>query len=196
MGEFNTTTGINSFYRTAMERGFARDFQFRVTQMGRWLLTDEMLYLESATMPGRTINPIAVPYLGLNFQVPGAANYTNNNGWQVTFRCDETLQVRNFLENWSYNIFDDRTSKGANLPDNSADHLIELVAIDNLGNARKRIQMFGCWCATVGDIQYSLAGTGTLVKVTATIAYQYWRPVNSAFYPTAQPGDPRITSPD
>lgn len=192
---FNVTTGINSFYRTAMNRGFARDFQFRVTQMGDWLLTDEMLYLESASMPGRTINAIAVPYLGLNFQVPGAANYNSNGGWQVTFRCDETLQVRNFLENWSYSIFDDRTSKGANLPDNSNKNLVELVAIDNLGNARKKIQLFGAWCQQVGDIQYSLAGTGTVVKVVATIAYQYWRPINTAFYPTAQPGDAQINQP-
>ena len=196
MGEFNNTTGINSFYRTAISRGFARDFQFRVIQMGRWLLTDEMLYLETASMPGRTINSIQVPYLGLNFQVPGAANYNSNNGWQVTFRCDETLQVRNFLETWSYNIFDDRTSKGANLPSNSADHLVELVAIDNLGNARKRLQLFGAWCQQVGDLQYSLAGTGNIVKINATIAYQFWRPVDSAYYPPAQPGDPRIESAD
>ena len=194
MGDINTKYGIDSFYQNAINLGFARNFQFRVLRMGDWLSSPaDMLYITTASMPGRTINSIAVPYMGLNFQMPGAANYNSNAGWQVQFRCDERLNVRNILENWSFGIFDDRTSKGANIPNNTTSHSIDLVSIDNLGNPRKAISLIGAWCQTVGDLGYDLTGNGTIVTINCTIAYQYWRETERRnFYPPAQPGDPDI----
>lgn len=173
------TTGIRQFYQRAIRHGFARDFQFRVLRMGAWLSEapgeeSPLLYLSSATMPGRTVTPISVPYIGLNFQVPGAANYNSNNGWAVTFRCDETLKIRNLLEDWSRAIFDDATSTGSTIPDNSINNDVELVAIDNQGNARKTITLRGAWVTNVGDLSYNLGGTGAVVTCNATIAYQFW----------------------
>ena len=180
------TSGIRQFYDRAIKHGFARDFQFRVLRMGSWMSgdgdNDPLLYLSTATLPGRTVQPIAVPYIGLNFQVPGAANYNSNSGWAVTFRCDETLKIRNLLEDWSRAIFDDRTSTGSTIPDNSINNDVELVSIDNQGNARKTITLRGAWVSNVGDLTYNLGGTGAVVTCQATIAYQYWEETGPRSY--------------
>jgi len=174
MANYSEQFGIQKFYSQAINRGFARDYQFRVLSMGDWLDASDILYLASGSIPGRTINSIAVPYIGLNFQVPGAANYNSNAGWRVSFRCDETLNIRNKLEDWSRSIFNDVTTKGTTIPDDTNDNNIQLVAIDNLGNERKKITLKGAWVQTVGDLTYSLGGTGAVVTCDAIIAYQFW----------------------
>lgn len=191
MSELSNTFGIDSFYQNAVGRGFARDFQFRVLRLGNWISDPgDLLYITTATMPGRLVNAVAVPYMGLNFQVPGTANYGQNAAWPVTFRCDESLNIRNILENWSYGVFDDRTSQGSNIPSNDANHIVELVAIDNAGNPRKTISLIGAWCTTVGDVSYNLTGNGQVVTVQATLAYQYWRSSDTTEpQRPAQPGE-------
>lgn len=174
MANYSEQFGIQQFYSQAINRGFARDYQFRVLSMGNWLDEKDVLYLATGSMPGRTINSIAVPYIGLNFQVPGAANYNSNAGWRVTFRCDETLNIRNKLEDWSRSIFNDVTTKGTTIPDGTNANNIQLVAIDNLGNERKKITLRGAWVQTVGDLTYNLGGNGAVVTCDATIAYQFW----------------------
>lgn len=193
-----STLGIENFYQKAVQDGFARDYQFRVLQFGQWIADPtDSLYVTTATMPGRLVTAIAVPFMGLNFQVPGAANYKQNGGWSVTFRCDEKLKLRNLLETWSYSIFDDRSSKGSTIPNPSGAHDVTLLSLDNLGNPRKVIKLIGAFVTDTGDLSYNITGNGTVVTMAATLAYQYWRDqgVYSDETP-AQPGDPRINAQD
>ena len=72
---------ISDFYRVAQERDFSRDFQFRVLNIqnddGSVAITeDDLVYAKGGSIPGRTINVTDVPYMGLNFKVPGAATYS------------------------------------------------------------------------------------------------------------------------
>lgn len=176
MSDILNKYGIENFYDAAIGQGFARDHQFRVLSMGTWITGEsDLVYLTTTTLPGRTVNSVAVPYMGLNFQVPGTANYNQNAGWAVTFRCDESLNIRNLLENWNYGAFDDTSSKGANIPNRDAAHIMTLVSLDNAGSARKEISLIGAWCTNVGDVAYNLTGNGAVVTCNATIAYQYWR---------------------
>ena len=79
-----STLGIENFYQRAVQQGFARDYQFRVLRFGQWIPDpQESLYITTATMPGRTVTAVGVPFMGLNFQVPGAANYKSNSAWAV-----------------------------------------------------------------------------------------------------------------
>jgi len=190
--------GIENFYQKAVQQGFARDYQFRVLKFGNWIADpSDLLYITTATMPGRTITAIGVPFMGLNFQVPGAANYNSNAGWSVTFRCDETLKLRNLLEDWSYGIFNDITSKGSNIPNPSAVHEVDLLSLDNLGNPRKRIKLVGAFVTNTGDISYNITGNGAVVTMNATLAYQYWRNIGtSSTAAPAQPGDASVSAAD
>ena len=107
--------------------------------------------------------------------------------------CDERLKVRNVLESWSFGTFNDKTSKGANIPDDSTDHQIVLLSLDNLGNIVKCITLFGAWVVNIGDLSYDLTGNGQVVNIQTTLAYQYWRNNSVAnFVQPVQPGDPQI----
>ena len=77
---------IQNFYRIAADKDFSRDFLFRVTQMqlqGVPALSEEgdLVYVKTAQLPGRAVGNVAVPYMGLNLNVPGAVTYPGSEGY-------------------------------------------------------------------------------------------------------------------
>ena len=65
---------ISDFYRSVQQNDFARQFQFRVVQLANTNFNEsELIYVETANLPGRAINNVQVPFMGLNFNVPGTA---------------------------------------------------------------------------------------------------------------------------
>ena len=88
---------ISDFYRVAQERDFSRDFQFRVLNIqsadGSFTITeDDLVYAKGGSIPGRTISVAEVPYMGLNFKVPGGATYTGE--YSLTFYSDR-VDIKN-----------------------------------------------------------------------------------------------------
>lgn len=166
---------ISDFYRSAQQFDFARQFQFRVVQLANTNFGEEQLvYLETANLPGRTINNIQVPFMGLNFNVPGTATYPGSDAWAVTFRCDQAYNIRAVLENATFNTFDDGTSAGDyNIARNSS--VITLNLLDKGGGTARQYTLYGAYVASVGDIAYNLGDNGSIVTVPANLAYQYWR---------------------
>jgi hypothetical protein len=175
---------IQTFYKQAQSHDFARLFQFRVTQFPGTisLLNDkQLLYVETAALPGRTINNIQVPYMGLQFNVPGTASYPGSNAYNVTFRVDEDYDIRESLETATFGTFDDATSGGAyKTPDASSILQLELLskAIDETTSEPKAVRtykLFGAYVVAVADTAYDIKDTGTVSTCQATIAYQFWR---------------------
>ena len=70
---------IQDFYARATKSGFSRDFQLRVTSFnigGASLFLDEdLVFIKTATLPGKTISVQTAPFMGLTFNVPGAVSY-------------------------------------------------------------------------------------------------------------------------
>lgn len=166
---------ITDFYTAVQKNDFARQFQFRVAQLANTNFGEEQLvYLETASLPGRTINNIQVPFMGLNFNVPGTASYPGSEAYNVTFRCDQNYDIRATLENATFNTFDDAVSRGDfNIARNSSRIVLEL-----LGKNKKVVReytLYGAYVVSVGDIAYNLGDNGAIVTVPATLAYQYWR---------------------
>lgn len=198
MSELLTQSGVQKFYDKAINTGFARDFQFRVQQlMGMSLEGDNshLLYLNSASLPGRTVSVVNVPYLGLDFRVPGVAQYSNSSGWRVQFKCDESLQLVNYLTELNAAAYNDKTSMGSNLPNRDLINQVKLVSINGRGKAVRTVILYGAWLTSLGDITYSLTGTGSVVTVDATIAYQYWRIENPYSADLSRPAQPIDMSP-
>lgn len=162
---------IQNFYAAAQAQEFARDFQFRVRTLGPFVDND-LLYVTTTTLPGKEINNQPVPFMGLNFNVPGSVSYTGSDAWDVVFRCDEGLNIRNKLENWIKEIFDDQTSTGKyGVP-------TEQATMDLLGkdlNPIRRYNFIGIYPKTLGPIDYDMTGNGAPRTFTATFAYQFWR---------------------
>ena len=87
MPDVNQT--ITDFYRVSQERDFQRDFQFRVLniQGGDGTSTefseDDLVYIRTATLPGKSIQNKTVPYMGLQFNIPGSSRYDNSAALSV-----------------------------------------------------------------------------------------------------------------
>jgi hypothetical protein len=165
---------ISDFYRSVQDFDFARQFQFRLLTLGNTNFTeDQLVYLETATLPGRTIVNQVVPFMGLDFNVPGAAKYPNSNAWSVNFRCDQSYNIRSVLENATLNTFNDASSTG----DYNIARPGSVITIQLLNKSQSPVRQYtlvGAYVVSVGEINYDLGDSGTIVKVPATLAYQYW----------------------
>ncbi len=163
--------GIQEFYNAAKQKEFARNFQFSVRTLGPFSEQD-LLYIESTTLPGKTIQNQQVPYFGLDFNVPGTVKYDNSDAWTVTFRCDEGINIRNKMENYIKEVWDDETSTGLyGVP-------VEEATFDLLGkdlNPVRRYTFVGLSPISIGNLSYSVADTGTILTVEATFSYHYYR---------------------
>ena len=169
--------GIASFYRVAAARDFSRDFQLRVMDiqyLGNPILTqDDLVYARTASLPDRQISVQDIPYLGLNFNVPGSVTYPGNKEYKIEFYSDEELTIRTRLYNWNLAIFNDATSNG-NYSINPSSK-ITLALLDMTGNITQQFILHGVYAVNVGTVEYNMAeGTGKVVTLPATFAYQFW----------------------
>ena len=168
---------IDSFYQVARNRDFSRNFAFRVTTVKdrgvQVVGPDDLVYITAATLPGRTIQAIPLPYMGLDFQLPGSAKYTNAAGWSVTFRADGSNIIRSLFERWTFLLFDDATSAGTyRMYDDST---ITLQQVDqDLNPLPEEYKLHGVFPTTVGDLSYDMTGNGDPVNLDITFAYQFW----------------------
>lgn len=175
---------ISTFYRVAQERDFARQFQFRLVQLANTNFGEnEFVYLETASLPGREITNVQVPFMGLDFNVPGTAKYTGSDGYSVVFRCDQSYDIRAALEAATFNTFDDSTSTGDyNIARNSSVITMNLLGKD-LSTVRQ-YTLYGAYVKSIGASNYNLGDSGAIVTVEATLAYQYWRVTSTDNSPT------------
>jgi len=172
---------IQDFYRVAQTREFARDYNFRVLSINTGGVSDitfddnDLVYVKTATLPERAITNIPVPYMGLNFNVPGNAVYPGSDAYTLTFYADSKSQIRQKFEQWSQAVFNDGTSTGNYFaPKQTA--VIDLVQLDNQMNRVAQYQLVGVSVRSVGPMTFNISeGTGNTVEFTATISYHYWR---------------------
>lgn len=171
------TTGIENFYNAASINDFARQNLFRVVALGGTRFTvNELMYVTTTTLPGRAINNIQVPFMGLQFNVPGTANYPNSNAWNITFRVPQSLSVRRKFEDWTKLVFDDATSTGAyNIPSKDVSNQVILTLINKDGNPLRTYTFFGAYCVSLGELTLDVTTAGDILNQQATLAYQYWR---------------------
>jgi len=162
---------IQDFYAAVQEKEFARNFQFKVRTLGPFTEKD-LLYVESTTLPGKTIQSQTVPFFGLDFNVPGTVKYDNSSAWTVNFRVDEGANIRQKMENYVKEIWDDETSTGKyGVP-------VEQATFDLLGKdlqPLRRYTFVGLYPVTVGELSYNVTDAGTILTMPAIFAYQYYR---------------------
>jgi hypothetical protein len=175
---------ISDFYRSVQQKDFARQFQFRLVQLANTNFgEDTLIYVETATLPGRAITNVQVPFMGLQFNVPGTATYPGSESYAVTFRCDQDYNIRAALENATFNTFDDGTSTGDfNIARNSS--VITMNLLNKAGGTVRQYTLYGAYVVSVGDLSYNLGDSGTIQTVPTTLAYQYWRVTTTGSSPT------------
>ncbi len=169
---------IQNFYRTAADKDFSRDFLFRVTQMQLQgvpaLEEGDLVYVKTASLPGRDITNVAVPYMGLNLNIPGTVVYPGSAEYALSFYLDADSNLRNYFETASRSLFDDQTSTGEyGTPDD--DFFIQLAQLDKDLEPIAEYKLVGASLRSVNNIQYNIAGgTGTTVAIDATVSYHFY----------------------
>jgi hypothetical protein len=177
---------IQNFYTQAAGRDFARVFQFRLFSFANIDFgTDHFVYVETASLPGRQINNVQVPYMGLQFNIPGTASYPGSAGYAVTFRCDAAYDIRSAIEAATFNTFDEAVSTGQYSTPSSANTLILQLLDKNLGVART-YTLYGAYVVSLADTAYDIKDGGAIQTIQATLAYQFWR--TTAAQTTKYPG--------
>lgn len=174
---------IQQFYKTAKNRDFSRDFLLRVTNMSvaglPSITEDDLVYVKAASLPGRTINNVAVPYMGLNFNVPGSVLYEGSEAYNLSFYMDDPGQssadLRSRFEIASRNLFDDLTSSGLyQVPGNESSLTLTLLN-KNLGDTGKFYRLIGVSLRKIEPIEYKIAeGKGETLEMKVSLAYHYY----------------------
>lgn len=184
---------ISNFYSAAVANDFARTFQFRVDQMSfgpqgagtnkrinfQYDTNGETLYVETAALPGRVVNNIPVPFMGLSFNVPGTASFPGSSNYPVVFRCDQRYAIRATLEQSLVDTFNiSQTAGNYNTPDATNFLTMTLfgkVAGQTAPQAIRTYTLVGVYLVGLADTQYDVKDTGNVALINATLAYQYWR---------------------
>ena len=177
-------TTIQNFFSKAQQAQFSRDFLFRVNSVQLTGPTPgstiefggdrELIYATSATLPGRAIENKVVSYMGLDFNLPGRATYTNSAGYSIDFYADANNSLRGKFESASRAVFDDATSTGEYGMPGTGD-VITLDLLDKQLATKKQIKLIGASIRDIGDLSYNIAdGTGEVVSFPVTFAYHYY----------------------
>lgn len=167
---------ITDYFRVMQERDFLRNHQYRITGFiyeGFILGQDSLVYLKTAEVPTRTVNSVPVPFMGLNFSVPGTAQYGGT--MDMTFYCDQPQIIRSFFEAISFATFDDRQSGGTYTV--SDQNRLTFVTYDNVSpeSVTTQYTLIGIYPTSVGALSMDTTGQGDVINFTAQIAYQFWQ---------------------
>ena len=166
--------GIQDFYNVSQQREFARDFQFKLLTLGP-LTEDDLIYVRTATLPGKSITNNVVKYMGLDLNVPGTTVYDGSAAWTVKFLCDEAHNVRSKLNAWATEIFDIETSTGKyGVPTEMA----SLALLDKSLSPIRKYNLVGTYVQKIGEIPYTIEGAGKPQEFDVTLSYQFWREVS------------------
>lgn len=171
---------IQDFYTQAQAKDFARKNLFRVLNIDFGDGSDvsigeeDLVYVTTATLPGKTIQDVTIPYMGLDFHVPGTVKYTGSEGYSLTFRADESYNLYDKFQQVINDTFNDEDSTG-NYFTPKASSVIDLVQLDKELNRVSQYQLVGCSIRSVGDLSYDVTATGEVQTFTVTVAYHYYR---------------------
>ena len=169
--------GIRDFYKQATTRGLARDFQFRVVTFkvnGIEIGPSDLVFLKTASLPGKSINTTAAPFMGLDFQIPGTVKFDGNAGWPVKFYCSQDYRLRTLLEVSVQDTFSERSSLGNMEPRDLDFNIIKLSLVDDIMREIKTYTLHGAFINKIDETGYDMTGSGKIQEVGASIAYQYW----------------------
>ena len=182
-----TSQTIQNFYRVVTERDFSRKFNFRVININagdsssQVYNEDDLVYVRTASLPAREITEVTVPFMGLDFHIPGSAKYPGSEAYSLEFYCDQKSNLRQKFEDWSRDVFDDITSTG-NYFAAKQTAVIDLVQLDNQLERVAQYHLVGVSPRNVGPLEYDITNGGEFVTFTVTLAYQYFRRTFESYY--------------
>lgn len=171
---------IQDFYTQAQAKDFSRNNLFRVLNInfGAGSSTvigeSDLVYCRTASLPGKQINNLQAPYMGLNFNVPGVVTYPGSESYVLNFYCDEAHTLRNKFLRVVDDTFNDATSTG-NYFTPKASAVLDMVQLNKQLERVSQYQLVGVSIREVGALENDMTATGEIQNFNVTVAYHYWR---------------------
>ena len=171
---------IQDFYTQAQTRDFARTNLFRVLNMDFGdgsdvtISEEDLVYATTATLPAKAIANVPVPYMGLNFNIPGTVSYPGSEAYSITFRADESYNLYEKFQEVVNDTFNDADSTG-NYFAPKASAVIDLVQLDKQLNRVSQYQLVGVSIRNLGELAYNITEAGNEQTFTVQLAYHYYR---------------------
>ena len=129
--------------------------------------------METASLPGKEITSVVVPYIGMEFNVPCMVKYSGS-AYAITLRCDQFYIIRQALEKCVTNTYDDENTTAYGLVPSEDSYMI-IALIGKSTQPIMKYKLIGTSVSNTGTIQYNTGDTGTIAKVEMTLTYHYWR---------------------
>ena len=131
--------------------------------------------VKGAQLPGRTINPIEVPFRGRMLKVSGDTTYED---WTITVTNDNNFAVRSAFERWQEAINGAVTNtSGGGVSATSFNSYVADLEVEQLGRdgtVIKRYVIRGAWPTSVDAIEVSYDNADSIEEFGVTFAIQWW----------------------
>lgn len=122
-----------------------------------------------AQLPGRTINPIEVPYAGQTIKLAGDNTFEDLT---ITFSIDTDFSVKTELEIWMETIRQASSSNG--LPPVGYKRTANIIQYDENDNELAHYKYFGIWPTTMDPVELGFDQKDTIEEQSCTFSVDYW----------------------
>lgn len=173
-----TDLNLNNFYKTAITRGFSKDYSARVTNInfgdGFVLNPDDLVYIKSFSLPSFKVQVAEHQFQGYSYLDPGNPVYNKGNYITITFYADQYLALRMFFEN----LID--AQKARQFGDigqafqTSINNTITISIVDENLTAKRKFILGQVFVADINNMAYDIAGNGKVQEMTVTFGYSMY----------------------
>jgi hypothetical protein len=163
----NSVYGLNEFMAQMKSTGLRLGYQFQVTVPN---LDNIQFFATSTSLPGKTINPVDVPYFGQNFKIPTNADYGGE--WSINVRVDNELSIKKALMKWMDEFSDLSKNGGGNKK--VTDYNVRIDLLDNdLQTITDTYVLVGCFPSSMGELGLDQSAAD-VVAMDISLNFQYW----------------------
>lgn len=191
-------TSINEFIAQVKSEGLARDNRYLVTVTPPQSLIGDTpdvklrLFCQSVSMPG--LNFVSNPVLTYGEQREVIYN-RQFEAVNMEWILDSRMDIKRFWDSWQQIIIHPVSRMVNYYSDYIGTIEIEQLGIDDSESSKYAVRLYEAYPKTVAPISFS-AGSKDVTKLSVTIEYKYWMPLDVASQseassiPEFNPGSP------
>jgi hypothetical protein len=125
--------------------------------------------VQAASLPGRSLGVIEVPFRGVKSKYAGNSIYAD---WSATFLQDPSFTITNAMEAWMEYI--ESIPAGIRAVDISYKSTIEIVQLDGRQNAIKNYVLIGAFPSDKPDVSLAQDENDSVQMADFTLSYDYF----------------------
>jgi len=150
--------GFLSNFKANINGNFARSYLFYVKfpNSGSVNLPENQKFLvRSTSLPESSIDPIEVPYQGMNFKIGSTHTFSE---WECTFNADNGMALRQQFINWMKSVHNPQNNQHGTPNDYFGQVNIEMLdpfqnfGGDGTAGANYMVILYNAWPSNVGSL--------------------------------------------